>query len=467
MASLWSGGSEVRRGVRISLIEAVMAGAMYAATETFLVPLLQQRLGAAAQVIGVLTIISQFGLVSIGAMARPVIRALGGYRAATIWMCVVQVGSLIALSVPLHFPQAPWAVPVGVALASLQGLSGAIMAPAWQAWMGQLLPRPMMPRYMAWRWRIFAPTKLAFGYGFASAVQHWPPEQGPTGFQIVLAVAAIGRIASALLLLNQHVPDPRPPLKGADSNRGAIQTATLIDFIRSLPRTDLGRCTLVWAAMHLGLLVAGPFFMPYFLAPQPRGRGLQYHAYWWIVNIATMTRFLGATFMGRMVDLAGSAAVLRLAVLWICLVPSCIWGFVDSFAVLMVMEALNGLAWCAAEAAVGVMLLTCSRDPEHRVRLIGFHQAVVGVAVIGGSVLGSSMLAYQTLPTYAGSDFRSLFLFSGCLRIPVVIMALWLLPRRRRFDADESAGLWREIPGAGVTMAIGRGLAGVFRRPEG
>jgi hypothetical protein len=50
-----------------------------------------------------------------------------------------------------------------------------------------------------------------------------------------------------------------------------------------------------------------------------------------------------------------------------------------------------------------------------------------------------------------------------------VILALRLLPSLREVPADlaEHVGMWRLIPGAGLTVTVSRGLGGFFRRTEG
>ncbi len=450
-----------------------MGGAMYAATEIWLVPLLSQRLGASAHIFGALTIISQLGLISLGAVARQIIVWLGGYSRATIAMCWVQVLTLIALSMPLYHPQESWAIPVALTLCILHGLSGAVLAPAWMTWMAELVPRPLMGRYLAWRWRIFAPTKLVFGFFFAMAIEHWPASHGPFGYQIVLAVAAAGRIASIWLLAKQHVPKLRPALRGADSQRGPPSTVTLWSFIATMHRTDIGRWTLVWTALSFGVLIAGPFFAWYMLAPSPKGLGLDAKTYWWLANTGTVTRFALVAVMGHLVGLYGAAAVLRVAVIGITVVPG-FWAATSNLHYLFVAEILSGACWCAAETSVGVLLFCCNRDPIQRVRLIGYNQAVAGVAVVLGTIIGSIALYQGPDPTAAGwlpefeqSTFRTLCLVSMACRVPALVMAFMLLPTLRTLDARETEGLWRMIPGAGVTMTVGRGLLGVFRRPEG
>jgi MFS family permease len=469
MPTLWdmsSGGSAIRRGLRISLIEAAVTGAMFAATETWLVPLLVQGLGAAAYVIGLLTIIPQLGVVSFGAFARPIIVFLGGNRRTVLLTSYAQIAFLAGLSVPLHWPHASWAVPVALSLSIAIGLNGAISGPAWISWMGDLVPRSIMGRYLGWRWRIFAPSKLFFGFLFALAIEHWPPVNGPWGFQIVFAIAALSRVASTWLLRKQPEPRLRPVLRGPESQKGFSPTVGLWGFLCTMHRTDLGRWTMVWASLNFGMMIAGPFFSVYMLKARPLGLELDYSTYWWLANASTISRFVGVAILSRMVDLYGPSAMLRVAVLGIFSTPI-VWIMTTDLLWLFTVEILNGLAWSAAECSVIVLLFTCNRDPLQRTRLIGYHQFVAGMAVVVGSSIGTILIKPGVLPELDGSEFRTLFLISIVMRLPALVMAAIMLPTLKTLDPEQTRGLWRMVPGAGLTMTIGRGLLGVFRRPEG
>jgi MFS family permease len=479
MPSLWrvdSADSEVRRGIRISLAEAAVVGALFAAMETWLVPLLVQRLGAAAAYVGWLTIVPQLGVACLGPIVRPLINLIGGNRRTVLLCSSSQIIFTAALAVSAIFSGHPWSAPLALWLAIANGLVGAVNGPAWTAWMGDLVPRTIMGRYLSWRWRIFIATRLGFGLLFAQILAKWPATVGPWGLFAVFCVAAVARLASVLLLARQPVFAPRPPIRGADSNRGAPGAITFVDFLRSMHRTPLGRWALVWSSLVFGLFVCGPFVAPYLIAPLSQG-GLELdpRSYWMLINVGVVTRFVVLAPLGRLIDLAGAASVLRLGVVGLALLPLT-WSFTTSLLWLSVTEVLVGIAACAAELSIGVLLFSCNRDPLQRVRLIGFQQAVAAVAVITGTYVGKRALEllqdtqwaeHLGWPGIDGSPFRMLILVSIVARLPGLVMALVLLPRLRELDDEETAGLWRLVPGSGVAESIRRGLMGVFRRPEG
>ena len=163
--------------------------------------------------------------------------------------------------------------------------------------------------------------------------------------------------------------------------------------------------------------------------------------------------------------------MLRAAVAGITVIPL-FWAMTTQIWVILIAEVISGLCWCSAEIAVGVLLFSCHRDPNERSRLIGYHQSVVNFVAVFGAIGGSVLLAGHgdgtpLLPAIGGSSFHTLFILSTLMRLPALVLAVRLLPGLRELRADESAGLWRLLPGTSLVLTAGRGLMGFFRRPEG
>jgi MFS family permease len=240
-----------------------------------------------------------------------------------------------------------------------------------------------------------------------------------------------------------------------------------------MPGTPLGRWTLVWAALHFGVMLAGPYFATYMLSRQPDGLHLEAggYAYMALIYTAVVVRLLAYPLVGRLVDLFGPGAVLRAAVAGITMIPLA-WALTTQIWLIVAAEVVSGLCWCSAEISVGVLLFSCHRDPAERSRLIGYHQSAVNFVAAMGAIAGSVLLAGHgdgraLLPALGDSPFHTLFILSTLLRLPALVLAVRLLPGLRGLRAGESAGLWRMLPGTGLVLTAGRGLMGFFRRPEG
>jgi MFS family permease len=458
----------------IAVIEGLVVAAMLGFVESFIVPILQTVLHATPSQIGILTIVPMVGTTLVGMFLSRVIHWLGGNKRAVLIHTLVQVVCLIGLSAPLYFPTSAWAVPFGLCMAVTIGLASAVGGPAWTSWMGSLVPRRLQSRYLAFRSRWVILMKLGFAALFAGILHVLPAESGPWGFQLLIIIAVLSRLFSAWLIYQQYEPPPRPVLHSTTETAQTTNDRGFFYFLRTSLRNDLGRWTVVWAMLHFGVMLAGPYFAVYMLSPEPRGMGLSPGwQYVMLVQTAVLVRMISYPAVGRLIDLYGPSAMLRVAVTGIMVIPLS-WALTNHLPFLLLTEVISGFFWCTAEVAVGVLLFSCHRDSLQRSRLIGYHQSIVTAMAALGALVGSLLLARNSsdpnsswLPPINESGFHSLFLLSVLMRLPAVILAWRFLPKLRDLKPEESAGLWRLVPGTGMVQTLSRGLMGFFRKPEG
>lgn len=460
--SQWRHGGPVRRGLYFAMIEGIVVAGMIVAMEAWMVPLLQTSLHAAAFIIGLLTLIPQMGMILLSPFTRQMIERMGGAKRAAILACWWQVALIALLTVPLHHPDAPWAVPAGVAMICAFGLTGVFGGPAWVAWISGFVPRMISGRYQARRLRLFNVAKLAFAAAFA-ALAHWLPlASTPWGMQLILAIAVLSRLASIWCLERQ--PDIGPQRQPAPLSRRSAEAATgLPAFLRGIASTDIGRWTLVWATFQGGVMVAGPFFASYMIAaPADGGLGLEPFAYSLLLYASVVSRILFYPVVGRMVDLFGPRAVLRTSFLAIFILPIA-WSTTGSLPILLLNEVLAGAAWAGAEIAIGALMFASHPDPVRRAELVGYFNTVSAACIALGTLVGT--LLVDLVPPLLGSRFHTIFLLSMALRIPGLVLALRWLPSLRPIGPDEGRHLVQALPGVELVSSFGRGLAGLFRRP--
>ncbi len=474
-ASGGDGNSLIRRGVRLFLIEGAVCGVMCACTDNWLVPLLTVHLGATGALIGYLTTIPMLGLVTVGVVARPVIKFLGGNRVATVIVCGTQTLMLLGLIIPVEFA-IPGRLAMAMAMCLVFGLIGTLGGTPWNALVGGLLPRSMSGRLSGLRFRLFQVSKVVFGLGFTGIFQIWPIANHPHALAAVLVVAAIARSGSTLLLYHTPELPSRPTRREPLSEGHAVATVTFLDFLKGLGRTRVGAWSLAWSVMVFGCTVTSPFMAPYFVRPrQDGGMGLDLrpYDYWLLCNIAVLTRIAMVPLIGRAVDLLGASAMLRVGMLGVCfnIVP---YIFTERLPLLYATEVFGGLSWCTVEIAMGVLMLSCSRDPLQRTRLISFCQVVSGGAILLGGLLGQLLLSqlesgslHRSCLLVHGNAYRSLFVIGSLLRWPGAVLAVVLLPRLRALNDQETRGLWRLVPGLSLSVWVSRSLFGVVRRAIG
>ncbi len=458
----------VRRGLTIAVIEGATVGGMFAAIEIWLVPLLTSWLGAADYLVFVLSIVPLLAAISTGPVVGHIITWLGGNKVTTAWCCAAQILCILALSIPLHHPHAPWSIPLALALASGVSVAGVVAGPAWMSWMGALIPRNLRGRYSSQRNRIYMTSKLAFAGLFAALVWSFPLASGPFALQVILVVGACSRMVSGTLLWLQ--PEV-PPGRGRQQHPAMLAAAQPVPgfwaFVRAMPTTPFGRWTMVWALLNFGVHISASAFSQYMQTKLNGGLGLVDFPWTYTVLIQTtaIMRWLSWPAFGRLVDWFGPVAVLRTAVVAIAMLPLP-WALTTSLPVLFGCEIVSGLAWCAGETAVAVLLFSAHHDTASRTRLIGYQATCNSAAMLVGSLIGMTLLKYQVLPDLLGSFYHTLFLISSGVRIPVLFLAIRMLPRTNRSGDIDHRTLLRTLPGAQFFAMLSREMMGFFRRQD-
>ncbi len=460
--SQWRHSGPVRRGLYYAMIEGAVVGGLFVCLEAWLVPLMQDRLQAAAYVIGLLTLIPQIGFILLSPFTGAMIRRMGGNKAASLTVVWWQIALVAGLSIPLHGAGQPWAIPLAVVMISAFGLTGVIGGPAWIGWVSGFVPRQISGSYQARRMRLFNITKLGFAALFAGIAHLLPIAQSPWGLQLIIAIAALSRLASWWCLQRQPVVE-RPVSRQPLSKRSAEAATGLRDFVHTLHSTDFGRWTLVWATFQGGVMVAGPFFASYMIAsPQQGGLGLEPFSYSLLLYVSVVSRILFYPLAGHMVDVFGPRSVMRLAFIGIFLLPIT-WAATASLPILLLNEVLAGLAWACAEISIGGLLFSSHPDPLRRTELVGWFNTISASFMGLGTLLGTVLI--DVVPPIAGSRYHTIFLLSMALRVPGLILALRWLPGLRAMRPEEGQHLMQTLPGVELVSAFGRGLANIFRRP--
>lgn len=454
----------LRSGIAASLIEGAAVGVLFNVLEQWLVPLLHVRLGAAATAIFLLTLIPLAFNALIGPWVGRIIARLGGHRRVTIGVGIFQAACLTLLAAPVVLPELPGALIGALALAIAIPASMALSQPAWFAWTGTFVPGALQGRYFGRRNRLHMLVKLSAAAAFAGIVSLWPMGDDPRGLVAILAVAAGSRLVAVAMLRRQPDLVPRHLPRSARSAAALAVPSGFSAFVRGLRDTHFGRWSIVWSALFFGFMVAGPAFAPYMLTPVEHGglglaeRPLLFTA---LVASCQVMRLLAYPLAGWIIDRVGPTLVLRWAMIGITIVPLS-WAVVTDVPTLIAIEVVNGLCWCAAECAALVITLGCHADPSGRIRLIGYHQTLLGMVQAGAVGLG--MLLLPLLPPLDGSSFRCLFLVSVVLRIPAAILAWTLLPRLPIDVRRQLRGIWRQLPGVGLVATASRGAFLIMRR---
>lgn len=424
--------TELRRSLLASSADGTAHASMVGFGETYF-PAFALFLGATSFQAGLLTTVPLLA----GALFQLVTPFGAGWLGNKRW--VVASALLQALSfVPIALSL--WAEGVGYAwLLAWVCVYWALalgINPAWNVWMGRLVPTPVRSTYFG---RRNVPIQAALflslvGGGVllhASQRSEWG---AAAGFVLIFALAGVSRLTSAGFLMAQV--EPRAA--------AAPQPVRTIALLGRLHHEPAGRVMLLIVFMHASVFVAAPYFTPYML----ESLQLSYAEFTFLNGTVVVARVLSSSYWGRTARFYGNRRTFQVAAL--LLVPlSGLWAVSSNFYFLIALQLVAGFAWAGFELLVVLSFLDTT-DESSRARVLSIYNLLNGIAVVGGSIVGGALLHFT------GPDgFVAVFLVSSLLRAVSVLAFARGAGVRRAVEHDFEKVLLRVIsfrPGQGPAL---------------
>jgi MFS family permease len=363
-------------------------------------------LGAANVAIGLLSTVPQL-IGDLFHLASPRLVALLRSRKRLVLAAVALQGlALVLASFSPRFSD--FRLAFLFAAASLYWIFCSIAAPAWQSWMGDLVPPPERGRFFAERNRVIQIVTFAALLA-GGAVLHVRP--GLEGFLILLGLGALGRGLSFLFLARQE------DLPASELGAPAVSFRA---FLKAMHRNNFGIYVLYASLFSFAVNLSASYFTPYMLEELK----LSYLEFMALIAVMVGTKFLTAPFWGRLIDRHGSRKPLIGACALFCL-PPLLWLASQNYLYLIALQVVAGIAIGGFELCTFNFLLE-NAAPKDRTRFAAYYEVLTGVGVVAGAVAGGLILRHAALPGL--TPYFAAFLGSGVLR--VFISALFL-PRIR------------------------------------
>ena len=371
--------------------------------------------------------------------------AVCGLRSYRTWV-VACAAIQAAIFLPLMAAALAGTMPVSVVflLAALYFGTGLAAGPAWNAWVGALVPRQLWARYFSRRTRV---SQFGLLVGFAlggfllEAASRWGLTAVTVPFALLFLVAAGSRLTSARLLATHHEPCPpgkSPGLKGLRS------------MVRSLS-VDADRHVLVYLLVaQAAVYVSGPYFNPYMLG-QLR---LNYLNYMVLTCAAMAAKVVFLPALGRVAERFGASRLLWIGGVAIAPMPV-LWLVSDRFAYLLALQIYSGLGWAAFELAT-LLLFFETIPSEKRMGVLTIFNLANAAAIAIGSFLGAGILAAIGANRQA---YLVLFLVSTLTRSAALLL-LVRLPRTvpvPHFDPAPWRAIWSARVSEGLDQLALRG----------
>jgi len=307
------------------------------------------------------------------------------------------------------------------------GMAG---APAWNTWMGTLIPEGMRTSYFANRNRL-GQFSVFVGFVLGGLILQWGEGSGVTllAFAGLFVAAGICRLVSTMMLVScREFARPRPLEQDAETQSAVTASAgwlpDLGSTLRRMAASPSGPlvtylCCLVFTAQF-----SAPYFTPYML----RERGFSYHGFMLVVATSFLSKALFLPSLGRLGARIGS-----LGLLWaggLSVIPlSLFWLPSANVSYLVAVQVLAGGCWACWELAVALLFFDAVPHRD-RTGVITIYNLGLAIATVAGAASGGLLL--RTL----GEDSRAyvtVFAVSSILRLATVPLL-----RRVRLPTERS-----------------------------
>jgi MFS family permease len=367
---------ELRRNLSSSLIDGTSFSLMVGCGETYF--------SAFALALGLSQVAS--GLVatlpllvgSLLQLAAPhVLKRVGSYRRWIVTCVCIQA----AVFVPLVVMAVDQRVPAALVFVftSIYWGAGLATGPAWNTWIGTLVPVPIRARFFAWRTRLVQLGTL-LGFVAAGVTLQYGKSRGATlfAFAALFAAAGLSRFVSAMALARKS-----EPVAPSHDDRHV----SLREFASRIGRTADGKFLLYLMVVQAAVQLSGPFFTPYMLKQMK----LDYVSYMVLVASAFTAKMLSLPWLGHLAHRYGARKLL----LWgsLGIMPlSAMWLVSDNFGFLIALQAIGGVAWAGYELAWFLLFFEMLPKEERTSVLTTFNFGHSLASVIG-SLVGASVLA--------------------------------------------------------------------------
>lgn len=350
-----------------------------------------------------------------------------------------------------HKPAQAWAL---VVLVLCAGLLLAVAAPATTSWLTDLVPGQYRAAFVSRNQSIMAGVGLATSLLAGAMMDRFPESHKQTGFMLLFGAGVI----FAWLSIGAFALVPEPP-------KAAGEPPALKDLLR-LPwaNREVRSLTLFTAMRTMTVMMAAPFFAAYML----KDLQIPYRQIALFSMAVTITMMATNPIWAYLADKFGHRPVLRLSSFGVALNPL-FWFFVTPTNytwVIPIAQVWGGLVAAGLLQSQFNLLLKVA-PAEQRSIYLGFHNAVVSIAVGIGSLAGGALADF--LSTHGPyhwlnrpvSHYQVVFLISCILRI----FALQFIQKVKEPEASAALRVIREL-GRGRAVEALWNLRRLSRAPD-
>ena len=401
--------SGLRKDLRAITAEGAAASVMVGIGENYL-PAFVLALTSSPLACGLVATVPLVAGALLQLVSPYAVRRLRSYRRWVVICAVLQtIGFLPLVAAAVMGNMPTLAV---FALATLYFATNLAGGPAWNAWIGPLVPRSLWARYFSRRTRV-SQLGLLIGFALGGALLQAGVHLGETvlSFALLFLIAAASRTVSARLLAGQR--EPCPP-------GNEVEPWNFLRLARSLGTDSNGRLLIYLLVAQAAVQISGPYFTPFML----KQLHFSYLDYMILTCAAMVAKVIFLPAMGRLADRWGTSQLLWITAAAIVPLPA-MWILSTTFPYLFCVQIYSGMVWAGYELAT-LLLFFETIPAERRLGVLSVFNLANSTAIALGSFVGAGLLA--ALGANHGG-YAALFAASSLVRAGAILL-LVRLPRR-------------------------------------
>ncbi|MBL7671027.1 MAG: permease [Bdellovibrionaceae bacterium] len=389
--------SITKRSLRLSLVDAFLYSLMVGLGETYL-PAYVLSIGLGEIYAGLL---SSLPLLSGAVIQMLAPRALGALGSTKRWI-VLSTGLQACAYLPLVYftvTRVPdfWTLFV---ILTLYWGAGFAASPAWNYWMGHLVPTQGSSQFFSRRSRILQ-TGILLGLILGGVALHNKVRIGPmtSVFTGLFGLAFLCRILSSIALSQKNFHS-----SWEQSRTWSIRESWIF-FREKVPQNKFFVYLFVYITT---VFVSSPFVAPYMLAQVK----MDYGAYMGAIAALMLGKIVMLWFVEKLKGAREGFDLLRWGMIMVSPLPI-LWAFSTNYQYILMLQVASGMAWACLEVGL-ILIFFQDLERDEKIPFLTFYNLLNSLGILAGTGLGALWLyfGHATLQSYWG-----LFVVGGILRL--------------------------------------------------
>ncbi len=383
--------------LRLSLIDAFLCSLMVGVGETYL-PAYVLSIGLNEVFAGILASLPLVSGAFLQLFTPKGVKKIGSHKSWVVASTALQAMAFLPL---VYFSDqgSPnfWTL---FLILTLYWAANFAVGPAWNYWMGHLIPQEHACEYFAKRARI-SQIALLIGVVGGGICLHNKVELGPFSsvFGLIFFLGFLCRIGSSLLLSAHHFQ--------RDWTSGQ-KYCGLKDSLKLFMKCGVKRKFLLsFFPLQIAVYLSSPFVTPYLLAQVK----LDYASYMGSLAAALIGKILMMTAIQKRQDSVDPFKLFMWGLILICPSPI-LWSLSQNYSYIITLQLMAGMAWACYEVGLSLIFFRDLKS-EEKIPLLTVYNILSAAGIIVGTAIGGKLLMMFGMTSFG---YMSVFAIGGFLR---------------------------------------------------